>query len=76
MTTATAGAPVVTPEQATWFAETFNKLVDNVEQAVLGKPHVIRLALICLLAEGHLLLEDVPGTGKTCWPARWPDRRA
>jgi MoxR-like ATPase len=54
-----------TPEQATWFAESFQKLVANVEQAIVGKTHPVRLALTCLLSEGHLLLEDVPGTGKT-----------
>lgn len=52
-------------EQATWFAETFAKLVGNIEQAVIGKTHVVSLTLTCLLAEGHMLLEDVPGTGKT-----------
>jgi MoxR-like ATPase len=52
-------------QDAAWFAETFDKLVANVEHAVLGKTHVVRLALTCMLAEGHLLLEDVPGTGKT-----------
>jgi MoxR-like ATPase len=41
------------------------KLHDNVASVVLGKPGVIRLALVTLLAEGHLLLEDVPGVGKT-----------
>jgi MoxR-like ATPase len=55
----------MTTEQARWFADTFGKLVTNVEQAVLGKTHVVRLALTCLLSEGHLLLEDFPGTGKT-----------
>ena len=55
----------MTPEQAAWFAETFDKLVANVEQAIVGKDHPVRLALTCLLSEGHLLLEDVPGTGKT-----------
>ena len=35
------------------------------EKAVLGKRHVVRLALTCLLSEGHVLLEDFPGTGKT-----------
>jgi len=65
MTTVTTGAPVVTPEQANWFARAFGALVTNVEQAVLGKQHVIRLALTCLVSEGHLLLEDYPGTGKT-----------
>jgi MoxR-like ATPase len=55
----------MTPEQAQWFADTFDKLVVNIEQAVMGKPHPIRLALTCMLSDGHLLLEDVPGTGKT-----------
>ena len=41
------------------------KLHDNVASVVLGKPEVIRLALVSLLADGHLLLEDVPGVGKT-----------
>ncbi|MFN5330139.1 MAG: AAA family ATPase [Planctomycetota bacterium] len=36
-----------------------------VGKVFLGKPEVVRLAWVCLLAEGHLLLEDVPGTGKT-----------
>src|SRR3954463_5454295 len=41
------------------------RLHDNVASVVLGKPGVIRLALVTLLADGHLLLEDVPGVGKT-----------
>ena len=55
----------ITQDQATWFAETFQRLTDNVGQAVLGKAGVIRLVLTALLAEGHILLEDAPGTGKT-----------
>ena len=55
----------MTPEQATWFAQTFDRLVGNVGQAVLGKAHVVRLTLTCMLSEGHILLEDAPGTGKT-----------
>jgi MoxR-like ATPase len=55
----------ITPEQTHWFAETFNRLVVNVEQAVVGKRDTVRLAVTCLLTGGHLLLEDVPGTGKT-----------
>jgi MoxR-like ATPase len=55
----------ITHEQAQWFAQTFEKMGDNIEKAVLGKRHVVRLALTCLLSEGHLLLEDFPGTGKT-----------
>jgi MoxR-like ATPase len=55
----------VTQEQATWFADAFNKLVGNVDQAILGKTHVIRLVVTALLSDGHVLLEDFPGTGKT-----------
>jgi MoxR-like ATPase len=47
------------------YADTFDLVVDNVEAAVLGKRHVVRLALTCLVSGGHLLLEDLPGTGKT-----------
>ena len=52
-------------EQATWFADTFRQLADNVEQSVIGKRHVIELVLTAMLSDGHVLLEDVPGTGKT-----------
>ncbi len=41
------------------------RLEDNVAQAILGKKSAIRLALVALLAEGHLLIEDAPGVGKT-----------
>ena len=41
------------------------KLRDNLASVFLGKPEVIELALVTLLAEGHLLIEDVPGIGKT-----------
>ncbi len=55
----------VTPDQVERFQRTFASLAENVEQAVLGKRHVIELAFTALIAQGHLLLEDVPGTGKT-----------
>ncbi|MFN4002595.1 AAA family ATPase [Microcella sp.] len=55
----------MTPEQASWFADIVERIVGNVEHVVLGKSYVIRLSLTALLSEGHLLLEDVPGTGKT-----------
>ncbi|MDR2254592.1 MAG: MoxR family ATPase [Arthrobacter sp.] len=57
--------PVLTPEQSTWFSQLFNRLAENIEQVVLGKDHVVRLALATLITGGHLLLEDYPGTGKT-----------
>ncbi|MBC7590953.1 MAG: MoxR family ATPase [Salinibacterium sp.] len=55
----------MTPEQAVWFSDIFNRLVANVDQVLLGKTFVIRLSFTALLSEGHLLLEDFPGTGKT-----------
>ncbi|WP_420110879.1 AAA family ATPase [Pseudactinotalea sp.] len=63
--TTTNSTPTTTAEQAQQFADVFTRLVVNIEQAVLGKDHVIRLALTCLFSGGHLLLEDYPGTGKT-----------
>jgi len=38
---------------------------DNIARVIKGKAHVIEMAVVCLLARGHLLLEDVPGVGKT-----------
>jgi MoxR-like ATPase len=47
------------------FAEWFDRLAANVERVIYGKTDVVRLTVVALLAEGHLLLEDVPGVGKT-----------
>ncbi len=52
-------------QQAQWFGQTFDSMCANVEKTIVGKHETVRLALVALLAEGHLLLEDVPGTGKT-----------
>jgi MoxR-like ATPase len=41
------------------------RIRSNIEQVIEGKPDAVRLALVVLLAEGHLLIEDVPGVGKT-----------
>jgi MoxR-like ATPase len=41
------------------------RITGNIERVIEGKPGVVRLALVVLLAEGHLLIEDVPGVGKT-----------
>ncbi len=45
--------------------ETGDKVISNVERVIVGKHHEVRLALVALLCRGHLLIEDVPGTGKT-----------
>ena len=45
--------------------ESGDKVLANVERVIIGKHHEVRLALVALLCQGHLLIEDVPGTGKT-----------
>jgi len=44
---------------------TLDRIVEHACQVVLGKQHEVKLALTCLLARGHLLIEDLPGVGKT-----------
>jgi len=51
--------------EATEAAEAIERLEDNIELVIQGKRDVVRMAIVCLLAEGHLLIEDVPGLGKT-----------
>jgi len=46
-------------------AESAARLRENIQKVIVGKADIIDLALIAILCEGHLLLEDVPGTGKT-----------
>jgi MoxR-like ATPase len=46
-------------------SQNLNNVIRQAEQIILGKPQQIRLALCCLLARGHLLIEDLPGVGKT-----------
>lgn len=47
------------------FAQTTAAIVDSIARVIDGKPDAVRSVLVCLLAEGHLLIEDVPGVGKT-----------
>lgn len=46
-------------------AESAAKLRENIQKVIVGKDNIIELTLIAMLCEGHLLIEDVPGTGKT-----------
>src|SRR5258705_12736273 len=57
--------PTLTPDEVQRFADVATRLNTNVSSVILGKPEVVKLALTGLFAEGHLLLEDVPGVGKT-----------
>ena len=60
----TIAAPAETPV-TTSYSEQLKAVIHNVEKIIYGKREVIYHALLCLLAEGHLLLTDVPGVGKT-----------
>jgi MoxR-like ATPase len=63
-TTAVASIETAAPRGAT-FSDFFDSIVDNIERVIQGKRDVIELMALCLVSEGHLLLEDVPGVGKT-----------
>jgi MoxR-like ATPase len=54
-----------TTEAIAQVARNVERLSTNIGYVIQGKPEVIHHSVVCLLAEGHLLLEDVPGTGKT-----------
>ncbi len=58
-----AGSPAAAPPAT--FASLFEAITANVARVVHGKREAIDLSVMCLLAEGHLLIEDVPGVGKT-----------
>jgi MoxR-like ATPase len=60
--TMTNPAGVMTPEK---FQANFERVVANIAKVIKGKDSVVRTVLICVLADGHVLLEDLPGTGKT-----------
>ncbi len=63
--TMTAGTQQRDPSPPASFADIFGAISRSVAIAIHGKDDVIRASLTCLLSEGHLLLEDVPGVGKT-----------
>ena len=53
------------PAPAGDFSPLLNKVIAGIGRVILGKDEVIRLAVTCLIARGHLLIEDLPGVGKT-----------
>jgi MoxR-like ATPase len=55
----------LTKQQVTDFKRGFDLITENIEKAVFGKREEIRLVLAAMISEGHVLLEDFPGTGKT-----------
>jgi len=56
---------VAAPSSHGAHADTVKAILAQLEQLIAGKPRPVRLALACLLARGHLLIEDLPGMGKT-----------
>src|SRR5262245_17935693 len=53
------------PDQFAAATSALARIADTVEKVIRGKRDVVELVLLCLIAEGHLLVEDVPGVGKT-----------
>ena len=64
-TSQTSVSTPITDDQATWFSDAVTRVVDNIETVIKGKREQVELVVMCMLAEGHVLIEDVPGTGKT-----------
>jgi len=58
-------APPASPLDLAHLADVAGRIADSIESVIDGKPEVVRTSLVVLLAEGHLLIEDVPGVGKT-----------
>ena len=63
--TTSATQSQLSPDQVSVFAKRFDQIAANIEQIIQGKREVIELLTMCLVAEGHVLIEDVPGVGKT-----------
>jgi hypothetical protein len=61
------------PDQAAEVKTTVEKIIENVNKVVVGKTEIIELAVTALLCEGNVLMEDVPGIGKTLLASSSPD---
>lgn len=57
--------PLLSPEEVSSSREVISRLLDGLGQAILGQEVLLKLAVTCILARGHLLLEGLPGLGKT-----------
>ncbi|MGI9667901.1 MAG: AAA family ATPase [Acidimicrobiia bacterium] len=55
----------LTPEELSWFGDQYQEVTENIERVIQGKRETIELVVSSLVAEGHVLIEDVPGVGKT-----------
>jgi MoxR-like ATPase len=61
----TEGSPPELPKETAMIAEVAKRVRENVQKVIVGKGDVLDLALVAVLCEGHILIEDVPGIGKT-----------
>jgi MoxR-like ATPase len=60
-----AGHRLVIDSELSGLSEKIRRLEKNIQQVIKGKPEVIKTAIVALISRGHLLIEDVPGVGKT-----------
>ncbi|MDA0832023.1 MAG: AAA family ATPase [Planctomycetota bacterium] len=60
-----SGAPLLTPQEVESSQQQLQSLLAGLEQAIIGQRNLLDLVVICLLARGHMLLEGLPGLGKT-----------
>jgi MoxR-like ATPase len=59
------GSVPVKPDELAWFGDRFQAIAGNIERVIQGNRSTIELVVTSLVAEGHVLIEDVPGVGKT-----------
>lgn len=60
-----ADKPLMAPEEAEAVSREIGAIAKNIETVIKGKHEQVMLTVLCLLAEGHVLIEDIPGVGKT-----------
>lgn len=65
MDTQDLGYEVISEETAKAAAEKISQITDNIETVITGKREKVSMVVLCMLAGGHVLIEDIPGTGKT-----------
>jgi MoxR-like ATPase len=58
-------ASITSPDEVAWCTQRYQAIVANVVEFIRGKQQVVEMTAVCMVAQGHLLLDDVPGTGKT-----------
>lgn len=65
ITSPSSAAHQLTADEAVWAKEATRRVVAQIERVIVGKHSVVELLMIALMAQGHVLIEDIPGVGKT-----------